>query len=307
MTLELLQQYLYKVYSKDTCYPLCRDDWNDSNPTLGHCAIVSLIVNDYFGGDIYKIKVDGVSHYFNLIDNKVVDLTSSQFNKEIDYNGKIKKDRLEILQKDTLSRYKLLKMRLQLIIEDEDIHNCNLCNDMIEKFPNNKTVSIGRRNDIVILGEAPANNGWRKSGIAWYDVNHKLLPSGVVLQKLLDEINLKIEDTFFLEAIKCYPKDRKYLNKCSENCKKYLFKQLEIIKPKIVLSLGDAATKSILGFKYKKFSDVVGKAFYSITNFKFSTIIKYLIFCAFSFIMYIFFNNFINNFIKSSIIFQSRS
>lgn len=262
MTLELLQKYLYKVYSKDTCYPSCRDDWKNDNPTLGHCAIVSLIVNDYFDGEIYKIKVDGISHYFNLIDSNIVDFTSNQFNKEINYNDKIKKDRLEILQdEDTLSRYKMLKMRLQLIIEDEDIHKCFLCNDMIEKFPNSKTVSIGKKNDIVILGEAPANNGWRKSGIAWYDVNHKLLPSGVVLQKLLDEINLKIEDTYFLEAIKCYPKNRKYLNKCSENCKKYLFKQLEIIKPKVVLSLGDAATKSILNIKYKKFSDVVGKVF----------------------------------------------
>ena len=144
---------------------------------------------------------------------------------------------------------------------DKEIHDCNLCGDLIEKFPNSKTVSVGKRNDIVILGEAPANNGWRKSGIAWYDINHKLLPSGVVLQKLLDEVNLKIEDTYFLEAIKCYPKTRSCLNKCSLNCKKYLFMQLEVIKPKIVLSLGDAATKSILDIKYKKFSDVVGKKF----------------------------------------------
>lgn len=144
---------------------------------------------------------------------------------------------------------------------DNEIYKCNLCSSMVEKFPNSKTVSIGNRSDIVILGEAPANNGWRKSGIAWYDVNHKLLPSGVVLEKLLNEINLKIEDTYFLEAIKCYPKDRKYLSKCSSNCRKFLFKQLDIIKPKIVLSLGDAATKSILDINYKKFSDVVGKVF----------------------------------------------
>lgn len=262
MTLEQLERYLYKIYSKDTCHPSCRDEWNDSNPTLGYCAIVSILVNDYFGGEIYKIKVDGICHYFNLIDDNVVDLTSDQFNKEIDYNGKIRKDKLEILQdKDTLSRYNELKKRLKLIVEDEDIHKCNLCNNMIEKFPNSKTVSVGKRNDIVILGEAPANNGWRKSGIAWYDINHKLLPSGIVLQKLLDEINLKIEDTYFLEAIKCYPKDRKYLNKCSKNCKKHLLKQLEIIGPKVVLSLGDAATKSILDIKYKRFSDVVGKIF----------------------------------------------
>ena len=32
-------------------------------------------------------------------------------------------------------------------------------------------------------------------------------------------------------------------------------------KPKLVLPLGDAATKTILNIKYKKFSDVVGKVF----------------------------------------------
>jgi len=144
---------------------------------------------------------------------------------------------------------------------DKEIHECNLCNDMVEKFPNSRTVSIGKDNKIVILGEAPANNGWRKSGIAWYDVNHKLLPSGVVMQKLLDTLNIKLEDTYFLEAIKCFPKDRKYLNKCSCNCRKFLLKQLHTIKPKIILSLGDAATKTILDIKYKKFSDVVGKRY----------------------------------------------
>ena len=144
---------------------------------------------------------------------------------------------------------------------DKEIHCCNLCGEMVEKFPNSKTVSIGKNNNIVILGEAPANNGWRKSGVAWYDINNKLLPSGVVMQKLLDILNLKLEDTYFLEAIKCYPKDRKYLSKSSSNCKTYLLKQLDIIKPKIILALGDAATKTILNLKYKKFSEVVGNCY----------------------------------------------
>lgn len=150
---------------------------------------------------------------------------------------------------------------------DIQIHNCSLCDDMVEKFPNSTTVSKGRKKEILILGEAPANNGWRKSGVAWYDTNHKLLPSGVVLQKLLDIINIKIADTYFLEAIKCFPKDRKYLKKCNNNCKKYLFKQLELINPKVVLALGDSATKAILNIKYKNFNEVVGKEFY-INNIK---------------------------------------
>ena len=56
---------------------------------------------------------------------------------------------------------------MQLSDIDIEVHKCNLCGGMIEKFPDSKTVSIGKRNDIVILGEAPANNGWRKK---WYCV-----------------------------------------------------------------------------------------------------------------------------------------
>ena len=108
---------------------------------------------------------------------------------------------------------------------DKEINNCNLCSTLVEHFPNSKTISIGKNNNIVILGEAPANNGWRKSGRAWYDVSNKLLPSGVVMQKLLDILDIKLEDTYFLEAIKCFPIDRKHLKTCSNNCKKYLLKK----------------------------------------------------------------------------------
>lgn len=269
MELDKLETILNSLYSKETCYPECRNQWNDDNKTLGHCAIVALIINDYFGGYICKIKVNNISHYFNLIDGEIVDFTSEQFKiNDISYANYVIKTREDVLMnEDTKKRYEILKLKIKLCLIDEEIHNCDMCLEMIEKFPNSKTVSYGKQKDIVILGEAPANNGWRKSGIAWYDTNHKLLPSGVVLQKLLNLINLTIEDTFFLEAIKCYPLDRKYLNKCGNNCKKFLFMQLEEINPKVILSLGDSATKTILDFKYKKFSDVVGKVF-DVNGFK---------------------------------------
>ena len=269
MELDKLETILNSLYSKETCYPECRNQWNDDNKTLGHCAIVALIINDYFGGYICKMKVNNISHYFNLIDGEIVDLTSEQFKiNDISYANYVIKTRKDVLMnEDTKKRYEILKLKIKLCLIDEEIHNCDMCLEMVEKFPNSKTVSFGKQKDIVILGEAPANNGWRKSGIAWYDTNQKLLPSGVVLQKLLNLINLTIEDTFFLEAIKCYPLDRKYLNKCGNNCKKFLFMQLEEINPKVILSLGDSATKTILDFKYKKFSDVVGKVF-DVNGFK---------------------------------------
>ena len=42
---------------------------------------------------------------------------------------------------------------------------------------------------------------------------------------------------------------------------KYLLQQLSIINPKVVLALGDSATKAILDIKYNKFSEIVGKQY----------------------------------------------
>lgn len=150
---------------------------------------------------------------------------------------------------------------MELYQIDNEIKQCNICDCMVEKFNNDITVSVGNKSDIVIVGESPANNGWRKSGIAWRDENYKLLPSGRVLQSLLEIIGYSLEDTYFIETIKCYPKERRYLKECSNNCKKYLIKQLSIINPQIIISLGDIATRSLLDVKYSKFGDVVGKSF----------------------------------------------
>ena len=108
-----LENNLYLCYSKELCYPKVASNWSNNNKYYGMCAITSLIVNDYFGGEICKIYVDGISHYFNLIDNKIIDLTSKQFNHTINYsNYKIVK-RTDILTSDTISRYNLLKTRLE--------------------------------------------------------------------------------------------------------------------------------------------------------------------------------------------------
>ncbi len=159
-----------------------------------------------------------------------------------------------------MDNYQLLK------IIDNEIYNCNLCNDLVEKFLNDRTVYLGSNNDIVLIGEAPANNGWRKSHMLWKDVNGKVLPSGKVLQKLFDFIGKSIFDITFIEAVKCYPIKRNNLKICSKNCKCFMMRQLEILKPKLIITLGDAPTRSILDFKFDKFSEVVGNI-YKVNDF----------------------------------------
>lgn len=46
---------------------------------------------------------------------------------------------------------------------DDKVSKCNRCGCLVEKFINSETVHIGEYSDILLIGEAPANNGWCKS------------------------------------------------------------------------------------------------------------------------------------------------
>lgn len=269
MTLKQLNNLLYDCYSSETCYPKLKDEWTIENKTLGHCAVTSLIVNDYFGGKIAKCNVQGISHYFNIIDDEVIDLTKEQFGEnEPDYDNYNLVSRNNIVDNEnTKIRYEKLKNKLALLLIDYDVYKCSLCNDLVDKFPNDRTVYLGKNNDIVLIGEAPANNGWRKSHKLWTDVNGKILPSGVILQKLFDIIDRDIFETTFLESVKCYPLERKNLKTCSKNCKNIMLKQLELLNPKLIITLGEFPTRNLLNFKFNKFQDVVGKI-YEVDGYK---------------------------------------
>ena len=270
MNIKNIQKELLECYSKDLCYPKVQCDWNENNRCFGMCAITSLIINDYFGGDICKIYVDGISHYFNLIENNIVDLTKDQFNREMDYKDYKIMDREKILTDDTKNRYVTLKARLinKLLRQvDKKVYSCKSCDKLVDKFPDDVTVFLGKDNDIVLVGEAPANNGWRKSHKLWIDLNGKVLPSGLVLQKLFDIIDRNIFETTFLESVKCYPLERKNLKTCSSNCKNIMLEQLKILNPKLIITLGEFPTRNLLDFKFNKFADVVGKI-YEVNDYK---------------------------------------
>ena len=144
---------------------------------------------------------------------------------------------------------------------DSQVYSCNKCEGLVEKFTNCQTVYMGKDQSIVLIGEAPANNGWRKSHKLWCDENGKVLPSGVVLQKLFSIINRNIFETTFLESVKCYPLSRSNLKVCSNNCKNIMLEQLKILKPKLIITLGEFPTRNLLDFKFNKFSEVVGNIY----------------------------------------------
>jgi hypothetical protein len=124
-----LEKILEKSWAKDTsAYP----EWTKENPSYGQCVSTSLIVNNYFGGTIIwaLVTLEGgtkISHFFNKINEKEIDLTRKQFpaNTKIP-NGKERKNNFSSAREYLLSsyrameRYKLLKQRV------EDYKNSNL-------------------------------------------------------------------------------------------------------------------------------------------------------------------------------------
>lgn len=138
------------------------------------------------------------------------------------------------------------------------IKECSKCGNLSKLTCD--TIKLGNSR-ILVLGESPAKDGWIVSKRAFYNKDGKFQASCKVLQRLLNLINLTIDDINFTEVCKCIIEDRKNLRQCCNNCKNILFKQLENFDCDIILPMGQFPTETILGFKINKLKDVVGKKF----------------------------------------------
>ena len=108
----------------------------------------------------------------------------------------------------------------------------------------NFVFGVGNPNaQAVIIGEAPGA-----------DEDEKGEPfvgrAGQLLNKILEAINFAREDVFICNILKCRPPmNRDPLPGEVEQCEPYLHKQLDILKPKIILALGRIAGQTLLRTK----------------------------------------------------------
>jgi len=94
--------------------------------------------------------------------------------------------------------------------------------------------------DVVIVGEAPGQRE-DEQGLPFVG------PSGKLLDRLLGEIDLRREDVYISNIVKCRPpKNRDPRPDEIEACKGYLREQLSLIDPKVVVTLGNFSTKLLL-------------------------------------------------------------
>ena len=91
--------------------------------------------------------------------------------------------------------------------------------------------------DLMFVGEAPGANE-DKQGVPFVG------QAGKLLDQLLGEIGLTRPDVFVVNTLKCRPPgNRDPLPQEIDNCQDYLFRQLELIQPRVVCTLGNFSTK----------------------------------------------------------------
>jgi uracil-DNA glycosylase len=91
--------------------------------------------------------------------------------------------------------------------------------------------------DLMFVGEAPGARE-DEQGIPFVGA------AGKLLDELLGEVGLSREDVFIANVLKCRPPgNRDPLPAEIENCSDYLLRQVELIEPRVICTLGNFATK----------------------------------------------------------------
>lgn len=122
------------------------------------------------------------------------------------------------------------------------ICGCQKCD--LGKTRKNFVFGVGNpQADIVVIGEAPgAEEDARGEPFVG--------AAGQLLNKILSAINLKREDVYICNILKCRPPGNRTPERFEvEQCEPYLLRQLDLIQPKFILALGLTAANTLLNRK----------------------------------------------------------
>ena len=116
-----------------------------------------------------------------------------------------------------------------------NISSCRLCD--LSKSRTQSMLGYGNSNaDLMIIDFSVSLNE---------DTHNKYFTgrSGESLVNMIEKVlGLKMEDIYFTHAIKCKPLNSNIPSKSEwDSCKSYLFTQINFIKPKVIVTLGEEA------------------------------------------------------------------
>src|SRR5436305_6051244 len=121
----------------------------------------------------------------------------------------------------------------------EDIGDCTRCR--LHKGRNKLVFGVGNVNtDIMFIGEGPGA-----------DEDPQGEPfvgrAGQLLNNMISAMGLKREDVYIADVVKCRPPGNRTPEKDEcDVCSPFLLRQIEVIRPKVIVALGAVAAKNLL-------------------------------------------------------------
>jgi len=182
----------------------------------------SLLQNDF----LYKKNNDKFNYKLKNKDNNKNNRDNKKDNKRENFNKVIVKDNSSIDEK--------------LFLLKNKISHCKNCNLSLQK--KNYVLGIGNINaDIMFIGEGPGADE-DKTGIPFVGKSGELLTS--IIEK---GMKLKREEVYISNIVKCRPPgNRTPLDIEISSCINYLYEEIKIVNPKIIVTLGGTALRSLL-------------------------------------------------------------
>ena len=123
-------------------------------------------------------------------------------------------------------------------------HEAKACTRCPQLAETRHTVVFGAGNadaGLMFVGEAPGRHE-DEQGLPFVG------QAGQLLNRLLGEIGLAREDVWVCNVLKCRPPGNRDPDPVEiENCQEYLFRQVELIEPTVIATLGNFSTKLLRG------------------------------------------------------------
>lgn len=126
---------------------------------------------------------------------------------------------------------------------NKKVLECKKCPyHMLKSNADNRVNGYGKSaNGLMIVGQCPGRNEI-ESGIPFTGV------SGNLLKTIMKEHKIIPSETRFTNIIRCLPPEGKnIIKKAIDNCMTWLDDEIHLIKPKLIVCLGNVAGKAILG------------------------------------------------------------
>ncbi len=131
---------------------------------------------------------------------------------------------------------------LDLAALDADAQSCIKCG--LHQGRNTVVFGVGNPNaDLMFVGEAPGADE-DKQGEPFVG------RAGQLLTKIIEAMQLTRDDVYIANVLKCRPPGNRNPEPDEvETCSPYLLRQIELIQPKVIVTLGNFSSKMLLGTK----------------------------------------------------------